>query len=47
VAVDRQLKSGFGTYEPAEKAATEIKKRHPNPQVTVFDTKKQSHTAVE
>jgi len=47
VAVDRQLKSGFGTYEAAEKVAKEIKKRHPNPQVTVFDTKKQSHTAVE
>jgi hypothetical protein len=27
VAVDRQLKSGFGTYEAAEKAAKEIKKR--------------------
>jgi predicted Rossmann-fold nucleotide-binding protein len=48
VSVDRQLKSGFGTYdEAAEKAAKEIKKRHPNPQVTVFDTKKWSHTAVE
>ena len=47
VAVDRQLKSGFGTYEAAEKAAKEIKKRHPNPQVTVFDAKKQSHTAIE
>ena len=33
VAVDRQLKSGFGTYEAAEKAAKEIKKRHPNLQV--------------
>jgi hypothetical protein len=33
VAVDRQLKSGFGTYEAAEKAAKEIKKRYPNPQV--------------
>ena len=32
VAVDRQLKSGFGTYEAAEKAAKEIKKGHPNPQ---------------
>ena len=30
VAVDRQLKSGFGTYEAAEKAAKEIKKRYPN-----------------
>ena len=47
VAVDRQLKSGFGTYEAAEKAAKEIKKRYPNPQVTVFDAKKRSHTAIE
>ena len=27
VAVDRQLKSGFGSYEAAEKAAKEIKKK--------------------
>jgi hypothetical protein len=47
VAVDRQLKSGFKTYEAAEKAAKEIKKRFPNPQVTVFDAEKRSHTAVE
>jgi|SRR5215472_12146931 hypothetical protein len=47
VAVDRQLKSGFGTYEAAEEAAKEIKKRYPNPQVTVFDSKKRSHTAIE
>ena len=46
VAVDRQLKSGFGTYEAAEKVAKEIKKRYPNPQVTVFDAKKGSHTAI-
>jgi hypothetical protein len=39
VAVDRQLKSGYATYEAAEKAAREIKKRHPNPRVTVFDAK--------
>jgi hypothetical protein len=39
VAVDRQLKSGFETYEAAEKAAQEIKKRYPGPQVTVFDAK--------
>jgi len=43
VAVDRQLKSGFGTYEAAEKAAKEIKKRYPNPQVTVFNAKTLSH----
>jgi hypothetical protein len=47
VAVDRQLKSGFGTYDAAEKAAKEIKKRYPNPQVTVFDSKKRSHIAIE
>src|SRR5690348_7146951 len=47
VAVDRQLKSGFGTYEAAEKVAKEIKKRYPNPHVTVFDAKKRSHTAIE
>jgi len=47
VAVDRQLKSGFETYEAAEKAAQEIKKRHPNTQVTVFDAKKRTHTAIE
>jgi hypothetical protein len=42
VAVDRQLKSGFETYEAAEKAAQEIKKRYPGPQVTVFDAKNAS-----
>jgi hypothetical protein len=47
VAVDRQLKSGFGTYEAAEKAAKEIKKGHPNPQVTVFDAKEHRHTTIE
>jgi hypothetical protein len=47
VAVDRQLKSGYGTYEAAEKAARAIKERHPNPQVTVFNSKEQSHTAIE
>jgi hypothetical protein len=47
VAVDRQLKSGYGTYEATEKAAREIKKRFPNLQVTVFDAKGQHHTAIE
>ena len=47
VAVDRQLKSGYGTYEAAEKAERETKKRFPNPQITVFDAKGQHHTAVE
>ncbi len=47
LAVDRQLKSGYGTYEAAEKAAREIKKRFPNRHVTVFDAKGQHHTAIE
>jgi len=47
VAVDRQLKSGYETYEAAEKAAREIKKKFPNTQVTVFDAKGQHHTAIE
>jgi hypothetical protein len=47
VAVDRQLKSGYGTYEAAEKAAREIKETHPNTQVTVFDSKQRSHSAIE
>jgi len=47
VAVDRQLKSGFETYEAAEKAAREIKKRYPGPQVTVFDAKEHRHTTIE
>jgi hypothetical protein len=47
VAVDRQLKSGFAAYEAAEKAAKEIKKRYPKTQVTVFDSKKHSHTGIE
>ena len=47
VAVDRQLKSWYETYEAAEKAAREIKKKFPNTQVTVFDAKGQHHTAIE
>jgi hypothetical protein len=47
VAVDRQLKSGFETYEAAEKAAQEIKKKYPGPHVTVFDAKEHRHTTIE
>jgi hypothetical protein len=47
VAVDRQLKSEHESYEAAEKAAIEIKKRHPKLYVTVFDAKAQRHTLVE
>jgi hypothetical protein len=47
VAVDRQLKSGYETYEAAEKAALEIKRRYPKLQVTVFDAKEQRHAPIE
>ena len=47
VAVDRQLKSGYGTYEAAEKAALAIKKEHPQLQVTVYDAKEQQHKIIE
>jgi len=47
VTVDRQLKSGYGTYEGAEKAALAIKKQHPQLQVTVYDAKEQRHTTIE
>ncbi len=47
VAIDRQLKSGHGTYEAAEKAALAIKTRHPHLQVTVYDAKEQRHTTIE
>lgn len=47
LAVDRQLKSGYGTYEAAEKAALAIKRWHPQLQVTVYDAKEQRHTTIE
>jgi len=47
VAVDRQLKSGYGTYEAAEKAVREIKEQYPKLQVTVFDAKEQQHTTIK
>ncbi|MGB9118266.1 hypothetical protein [Bradyrhizobium sp.] len=47
VAVDRQLKSGYETYEAAEKAALTIKRQYPKLHVTVFDAKEQRHTLIE
>jgi len=47
VAVDRQLKSGYATYEAAEKAALTIKKQYPQLQVTVYDAKAQRYTTIE
>ncbi len=47
VAVDRQLKSAYRTYEAADKAARAIKKRYPQLQVTIYDAKEQRHTIIE
>lgn len=47
VAVDRQLKSGYGTYAAAEKAALAIKKQYPLLQVTVYDAKEQRYSTIE
>ncbi len=47
VAVDRRVKSGYRTYEAADKVARAIKKRYPQLQVTIFDAKQQRHTTIE
>jgi hypothetical protein len=36
--VDRQTKASFTTFEAAEQAGLEIKKRHPIVRVAVYDT---------
>jgi hypothetical protein len=41
------LKSEHDTYEAAEKTASEIKRRHPQLHVTVYDTKGQQYTIIE
>ena len=46
VAVDRQLKSGYETYEAAEKAALAIKRRYPKLYVTVFDAREHRHAPI-
>ena len=47
VAVDRQLKSGYDTYNEAEQAALKIKNRYPQLHVTVFDAKEGRHRLIE
>ncbi len=47
VAVDRQLKTGHGSYESAERAALAIKVRHPQLHVTVYDAKSRQHAIVQ
>jgi hypothetical protein len=45
--VDRQTKATFSTYEAAEKAGKEIKKRHPVVRVAVYDTVECSDWIIE
>ncbi len=47
VAVDRQLKSGYRTYDAADKVAQAIKRKYPQLQVTIYDAKEQQHTIIE
>jgi hypothetical protein len=46
VAIDRQLKTAYRTFEAAQRAALAINKQHPQPQVTVYDAKAEQHTAI-
>ena len=47
LAVDRQLKSGYDTYEDAEKAALAVKGQHPRLLVTVYETRTRGHIVIE
>ena len=47
LAVDRQLKSGYDTYEKSEKVALTIKKQHPRLYVTVYETGTGRHIEIE
>ena len=45
--VDRQTKATFSTYEAAEEAGKQIKKRHPVVRVTVYDVVECSYRIIE
>ena len=47
LAVDRQLKSGYDTYEEAEKVALTIKRQHPRLYVTVYEMGSRRHIVIE
>lgn len=47
LAVDRQLKSGYDTYEKAENAALAIKRKHPRLLVTVYEATFRRHIVIE
>jgi hypothetical protein len=45
--IDRKFKSEFETSEAAMKAALELKRKYPQIQVNVYDTKEHTRTLVE
>lgn len=47
LAVDRQLKSGYGTFEKAEKAGLAIKRQHPRLLVSVYEAERHQHIVIE
>jgi hypothetical protein len=47
MAPARRLKSGLGHMKQPKRQAQKTKKKHPNPQVTVFNAEESSYTAVE
>jgi hypothetical protein len=47
LAVDRQLKTEYDTYDEAEKAAFAIKRHHPRLLVTVYEAKSGQHIVIE
>lgn len=44
--VDRQVKSSFSSFEPAETAAKAIKKAHPIVQVSIYDADEHHETII-
>lgn len=46
LSVDRQLKSGYSSYEEAERAALTIKRQHPRLHVTVYETGPRRHVVI-
>ncbi len=47
LAVDRQLKSEYDSYDQAEKAAFAIKRHHPRLLVSVYEAKSGRHIVIE
>ena len=46
LAVDRQLKSGYDTFEKAEKAGLAIKRQHPRLLVSVYEAERRQHMVI-